>query len=82
MKHIITTTKANKFVVTTMDGKTEIVTLGQRAPDLRTRLQLQAEMLWYDIRHRTHYRRIRNELAREKRNREFEMKIGLVKANA
>lgn len=41
------------------------------------RAQLQVEMAAYDLIHRTNYRRIRNDLVREKRNRAFEAKLGL-----
>lgn len=40
--------------------------------------RIQARMALYDLRYGTDYRRIRNELARKKRNEEFERSIGLV----
>lgn len=42
---------------------------------------LQAQMGLYDLRMGTNYRTIRNELVRERRNKEFEKKIGLVAVN-
>lgn len=41
-------------------------------------VRMQARMALYDLTHGTEYRRIRNELVRQKRNREFEQSIGLV----
>lgn len=40
--------------------------------------RMQARMALYDALHRTQYRRIRNELARKKRNEKFEKSIGLI----
>lgn len=40
-------------------------------------IKLQTRMLTYDVLHGTEYRRIRNQLVREERNRLFEQSIGL-----
>lgn len=67
---------AKTFTIT-QDGKTKTVTL-----DRETRagsVSLQLEMLWYDLWHGTHYRQIRNQLAREQRNRAFEARLGLTR---
>jgi hypothetical protein len=42
--------------------------------------RLQAKMFVYDTLHRTQYRRIRNKLVQERRNREFESSIGLARS--
>lgn len=39
--------------------------------------RMQVRIVLYDLTHRTKYRRIRNQLARERRNREFEKSIGI-----
>lgn len=71
---------ANKqFTITTMDGKSTTVKLGENKANLWQGINLQAEMLVYDVLHGTNYRSIRNHLMREKRNREFELKIGISK---
>jgi len=50
-----------------------------RISHVTANIALQARMALYDARYGTHYRQVRNKLAREKRNREFERAIGLVK---
>lgn len=67
------------FTITTMDGKSTTVKLEDNKPSLWQGINLQAEMLMYDLLHGTNYRRIRNHLVREKRNREFELRIGIAK---
>lgn len=67
------------FTITTMDGKSTTVKLGESKSNLWQGINLQAEMLVYDLLHGTNYRRIRNHLVREKRNREFELRIGIAK---
>lgn len=69
----------NKYLTITMDGKSTTVKLGESKPNLWKGINLQAEMLVYDLFHGTNYRVIRNHLMREKRNREFELRIGLTK---
>lgn len=44
-------------------------------------IQLQTELFIYDLLHGTDYRRIRNRLVRDKRNAEFEARIGLIAVN-
>lgn len=49
-----------------------------RISHIKGNLVLQARMAVYDARFDTNYRQVRNKLARERRNREFEKSIGLV----
>lgn len=49
-----------------------------RISHIKGSLVLQARMAMYDARFGTNYRQVRNQLARERRNREFEKSIGLV----
>lgn len=44
-------------------------------------LVLQARMATFDALHGTNYRQVRNKLARERRNREFEKSIGICPVN-
>jgi hypothetical protein len=53
----------------------------QSLGDFYNYVSLQATMAVYDTLHGTHYRDIRNRLAREKRNHDFEARIGLVAVN-
>lgn len=49
-----------------------------KTTQLAANARMQARMALYDARRGTKYRKIYNELARQKRNREFEKSIGLV----
>lgn len=71
-----------KNFIVTIDGEVSKelsqITRPPRTVDrLYTGVQLQAEMLMYDLLHGTNYRRIRNSLARQERNRRFEARLGL-----
>lgn len=70
--------KANKPFTITINGVTKVTSLEPKERTWGT-VNLQLEMLWYDLTHGTHYRQIRNQLVREKRNQEFELKIGISK---
>lgn len=71
-----------KNFIVTIDGEvskelSQITRLPRTLDRVYTGVQLQAEMLMYDLLHGTNYRRIRNTLARQERNRRFEARLGL-----
>lgn len=51
--------------------------LKEHVSSLTAAINLQLEMIRYDLVHGTNYRKIRNDLVREKRNRAFEARIGI-----
>jgi len=68
----------NKPFTITINGVTKVTSLEPKEKVWGT-INLQVEMFWYDLLHRTQYRQIRNQLIRQKRNEVFELKIGISK---
>lgn len=81
---VMETKQIQKPFIVTRDGEIDKeLSEGLNRPgyiaQFRGYISLQLEMAKYDILHGTNYRRIRNDLVREQRNRSFESRIGLVR---
>lgn len=57
--------------------RTPVTLLQSKIVHMRRESRLQAKMAVYDALHGTRYRHIRNRLAAEQRNKDFEVRIGI-----
>lgn len=71
--------EVDKNLSTLAPRRTPVTVLQTGLIHLRQETRLQAKMAVYDVLHGTQYRRIRNQLAAERRNREFEARIGITR---
>lgn len=83
MKANISNQTTKPFIVT-VDGEVEKKLSYFGEPKLKEvingwkqEISLQREMFVYDLLHRTNYRRIRNKIMADERNKRFEERIGL-----
>ena len=70
-------------LIVTRDGELdqELTNINKTSPlqEVVGWTSLQTEMFFYDLIHRTNYRKTRNQLMRDKRNQEFEARLGLIR---
>lgn len=70
------------FIVT-RDGEVDekLSTIPKTGPlqEVKRWTSMQAEMFIYDLLHGTNYRKVRNDLIREAKNKAFEQRLGLIR---